>query len=73
MARNERTSKRVAKIAGRILAMDVQRQTNVCVADRVVGGLTFLPWSDIRALAASALTQAPERKTKRKVRRRVRK
>lgn len=67
--KNERTSKRVAKIAGRILAMNVAQRTDVSVADRCVSGITFINWSDIRALAASALTQTrdkPKAKRRRK-------
>ena len=60
--RNERTSARVAKIAGRILALKdtagerVHFRTNVLPLKYV-----SFPWSDIRALAASALTQTRDR------------
>lgn len=64
--RNEHTSKRVARIAARILR---QRPRNgeravVYLVTRSRGDLwqKFL-WSDIRALAASCLMQAPDRKS----------
>ncbi len=52
--RNERTSKRIAKIAAKVLAIKIVN------AKTTVPGTT-VTWADIRALAASALTQAADR------------
>ena len=63
--RNERTGAKVAKIAGTLLALDVlsgKECISVLWFDK--GGYrkaALFKWSDIRALAASALTQAPNR------------
>ena len=61
MKRNERTSARIAKIAGRILA--AHRRATVAVYESTDGDakVVYIKWSDIRALAASALTQAEDR------------
>lgn len=51
---NEKTSKRVASIAGRILRDTTHRNSDlVCFT-----GPVKIYWRDVRALAASALTQA---------------
>lgn len=55
MTRPERTSARVARIAGKVMAIKIVR------AGTTVPGTT-VTWSDIRALAASALTQTANRK-----------
>lgn len=59
----EKTSARVARIAGRVLAADVATnlELEVWVKDRKGGRKLRLLWSDIRALAASALTQAEDK------------
>lgn len=68
--KNERSSKRLASLAGRILSADERGSTRVALyADGRRKGDTFLYWRDIRALAASVLTQAPDKKKKRKKRR----
>lgn len=57
---NERTSKRVASIAARILQMDLD-------ADLWIKGTNgrwhrlLLTWSEVRLVAASALTQAADK------------
>lgn len=64
MKRNEHTSARVAKIAAKVLAIDVENPDDVGVT--VVGGgkKIWIGWRDIRALAASCLTQtSPIKKT----------
>lgn len=61
MKRNERTSARVAKIAGKILAAEHDNPTRT---GRVNGKLVDFTWDDIRALAASALTQTANKKPK---------
>lgn len=56
-SKNEHTSVRVAKIAAKVLADKYER-----AQDRVnLAGPLVLYWRDIRALAASALTQAPDK------------
>lgn len=72
--RNERTSKRVARIAGKILSMhsiyspwwknDRLQGHHKDKEDRIVS----VSWKDIKTLAASALTQTAD-KAKRKTRR----
>lgn len=58
---NERTSARVSRIAGKILEMKLG------LLDKAEFEITSgLKWADIRALAASCLTQTPT-KPKRKV------
>ena len=70
--KNERTSKRVAKIAGKILAQKIPGRTGVEIAfhnkHSVVESI-FLSGSDINALAASALTQTPDKSLKNKAKR----
>lgn len=68
-ARNERTSKRVAKIAARILHFTGADDTNagLFIAMGDLGGGLVKLWrvltiGELRALAASALTQAPDQK-----------
>lgn len=55
---NERTSRRVAKIAGRILGLNLSTEDKRIFA---LGGWGFT-WAELRALAASALTQASNKK-----------
>lgn len=64
--RNERTWKRIATIAGRILAIDPKAamtygntRCHLFISDRETG--TAVSWDDVRALAGSALTQAEDR------------
>jgi len=73
MAKNEKTSARVAKIAAKVLAVDINQfpdqphsPINPAHVDVMVligqSHSTGLKWSDIRALAASALTQTPDKR-----------
>lgn len=71
MTRNEKTSARIAKIAGQILATKRSREVLVWHIDDGDEPL-YIPWKDFRALAASCLNQAPDR-TIRKSRRVARK
>ena len=64
--RNERTSKRIASIAGKVLALKTRdlisygnTRCRLWVMDSNPNGPS-VSWHDIRALAASALTQAPD-------------
>ncbi len=59
MAKNEKTGKRVAKIAGKILD-----DLKLCSAKTVYCGDDFAicTVAELKALAASALTQAPDKK-----------
>jgi hypothetical protein len=69
--RNERTSKRIAGIAGAILSAPVAAAEMAQVRAKS-GGQWVMPWRNLRALAASALTQSPDRavpKRKRRMRR----
>lgn len=65
--KNERTSKRVASIAGRILEifreyeLPASAEVYVSACGEKIGTV-----GDIRALAASALTQAPAKKAVRR-------
>lgn len=67
--RNERTSKRVATIAGKLLRVKAKRGTAFyawCDTE-----LVEVKWSDIRALAASALTQAADKTSRKAARKRA--
>ncbi len=55
----ERTSARVARIAGRILELKLSADDKA--AFEIANGFT---WADVRALAASCLNQAPDRAKK---------
>lgn len=83
MAKNEKTSKRVAKIASRIMSYkgelgDVRAHNRIIVEAATAKvpanearnelALETIPFrlSDIRALAASVLTQAPDRPKKKR-------
>lgn len=57
LGRNERTSKRVAKIAGKMMRMTEVARKNGCKFLFASTGATILI-SDVATLAASALTQA---------------
>lgn len=66
--RDERTSARVAKIAGRVLALTIDPASFGSIGNDgsfgwIDGNRKWheFKWSDIRALAASCLTQAPDR------------
>lgn len=64
--KNEKTSKRVAKIAGKVLSL---RGTKQFLPSGKISDYHFGPlvsWSDIRALAASALTQTADKKPAKK-------
>lgn len=59
--KNEKTSKRVSTIAAKILALDLRMACTVYCWD----GLVYQPvgkLSDLKALAASALTQTADKK-----------
>ena len=56
--RNERTSARIAKIAGKLLALKAGKQMSFYAWSD--SGMLEIPWADIRALAASALTQTED-------------
>lgn len=73
MARNERTSPRVAKLAARILALKPYFEV-FPVSHKTGRGMDLwvINWSDLRALAGSCLTQAPD-KPKAKKRKAVKK
>jgi hypothetical protein len=62
--RNEKTSKRVAKIAGKVLALKGVASWYVTVCNEDRHSAVGLTWRDIRALAASCLTQAADKKKK---------
>ena len=57
--RNEQTSARVAKTAGRILAIHLSPEDRADFEIR-----NGFKWSELRSLAASALNQAPDRPKK---------
>jgi len=59
--RDEKTSANIARIAGRILSAAHRVRIAAWTMD---GRLFLIPWSDIRALAASALTQTEDKKPK---------
>ena len=62
MARNERTSPRVARIAAKVLAMQNDLSLELYEHPHDQGPvMTSLKWRDIRALAASCLTQAADK------------
>lgn len=64
MTRNEKTSSRVAKIAARIMASPAYPGDMVVnyLKSNSKGGVSDpLYWRDVRALAASCLTQAPNK------------
>jgi len=65
MKRNEETSARVAKIAAKVLAMVNSSTLELYHHPDGKPVKTDLKWRDIRALAASCLTQSPD-KPKRK-------
>ena len=73
MKRNERTSNRVARIAGKILAIKaVETHATLWGVEKTEfgdeNGLVWIKWSDIRAIAASCLTQTRNKPKRRKVR-----
>lgn len=80
MTSNERTSKRVAHIAARVLAARVlvlRAKQSAMFPNYVLVGLApddlFMPkkwWGDIRALAASCLTQSPDKPKRKPAKRR---
>jgi hypothetical protein len=62
MKRNEQTSKRVASIAATILRMDIPTDDLwIMGSDRKWWRLS-ITWKDVRDVAASALTQATDRR-----------
>jgi hypothetical protein len=68
MAANEKTSKRVSAIAGRLLAVKVRAGEFIPVFDIKTECIVEFKWADIRALAASALTQAADKPKKKSAR-----
>ena len=61
--RNERTSARVARIAGRILeSLEGVPDDRTVLYNTNTGTMFRLSVGDLKALAASSLTQAPDRK-----------
>lgn len=61
MAKNEKTSARVAKIAAKVLMSTGYRPAVLMKANRSKENRYWtLQWHELRALAASALTQAPD-------------
>lgn len=61
--KNEKTSKRVAKIAGRILETLKTFKTIPNTEKVIAGDVQIGTVGEIKALAASALTQAADKKT----------
>ena len=57
----EVTSARIASIAGRILAISADNKESALIWDGKAKMTIWMPWSDIRTLAASCLTQAPDK------------
>lgn len=55
MTRNERTSRRVARIAGKLLEIKLSAEDKA--EFYIANGFT---WADVRALAASCLTQTED-------------
>ncbi len=66
MPRNEKTSKRVAGIAGKVMAVKAPVGEEVLIFDKRLDRIVAVRWSDIRSLAASALTQAADKPKKAK-------
>ncbi len=64
MSKNEKTSKRVAAIAGRIMAVKAIPRDYCVIFDTKKDDAVVLQWTDLRALAASALTQAADKPKK---------
>ncbi len=64
MSKNEKTSKRVAAIAGRVLAVQYPHTTEVRIYDIELGEIRTFKWAELRSLAASALTQADDKPKK---------
>lgn len=60
--RNERTSKKVARIAAKIMGLVDQNQEYILLGFTRTGCRVIVTTDDIKALAASALTQAPDKK-----------
>lgn len=57
MARNEKTSARVAALAGKVLSSEGLRTAMLTTAK---GKTWYLPWNELRKLAASCLTQTAD-------------
>ena len=64
--RTEVTGKKVRTIAGRFLRMGIAEDASETFYDDRFKQWRRIDWCDIRALAASALTQAPNRPRSRK-------
>lgn len=75
MARTERTSARVAKIAAKVLDIkDIDDRQALCVWGGLRGGgshFVGLTMGQVRTLAASALTQAPDKAEVQRLRKRL--
>lgn len=66
--KNERTSTRVSAIAGRVLraARKHSAKRPVCVIGEEIGVRNLCSIGELKALAASCLTQAPEKKPRKR-------
>lgn len=62
--RNERTSAAIAKIAGKLMKK-LQLHKPLPTLFAWIDGTPYILVKDLQALAASALTQAPDKKRKR--------
>lgn len=62
MTKNERTSLRIVKLAARIFAGELYSGNIVITFRSQRGSLFEVTGKDVRALAASCLTQAPDRR-----------
>jgi hypothetical protein len=60
--KNERTSKRVARIAGKVMARRGIASKELMIFNDDAYECLNITWSDVRALAASCLTQAADKK-----------
>ena len=67
--RNEKTSPRVAKIAAKVLAVRTKTPAKDLGIVAHDGSGVVIRWSDIRALAASCLTQAADKPKRKAVKR----
>lgn len=62
--KNERTSARVARIAAKVLRIKTYRASEPVAVEYIDGRDKFVTWGDVRALAASCLTQTAPKKAK---------
>ena len=61
---NEKTSARVAKIAGKIMALVPVEKNALKIYDAKSGRRVQISFEDIRTIAASCLTQTPDKPAK---------